>query len=414
MNLDALVARLRFGVPAAVIDLTSALGCYVAAYRLRFEGADFTQFLESALRVFPVMAIACVGTLTALGTYRTREQRLWPLKITAGVVAGSALGFGHVAVLFGLEGQSRQATVAFALMLALTALAWRAAVGLRLRWVHLRSDAPLDALEERGLHHRTMSGGLVLAWRYRHLLRNLVAKDLKLKYRGSVLGFAWSLLNPLVMILVYTFAFRFIMKVPTERYAFFVIVGLLAWNFFAGSVMASTFAIAEGGSFIKSVLFPRVILPLSGVAFNAVQYLLTIVVFLPLLLTWYGVPPGPQMLWFPVFVALQALFISGLALTLSTATAWLRDIRHLVDVGLTVAFWATPIIYEHTLVPEHLRFALLLSPMAPFVRAYQDIFYYQTTPDLSVWLVAISYGVGAFICGVSVFVSYEADFAEQV
>jgi len=414
MNLNVLVARLRFGVPAAALDLAAALGCYITAYRLRFEGSDFTHFLEFSLPVFPVIGIACVGVLAAVGVYRVRAQSLWPLKISAGVVAGSAVGFGAVALIWGLEGQSRQAVVAFTLMLALTALAWRAAIGLRLRWVDLRGDVPPDTLEERGAHHRTMSGGLILAWRYRHLLRNLVAKDLKLKYRGSLLGFAWSLLNPLVMIIVYTFAFTLVMRVQTPRYAFFVLLGLLAWNFFAGAVMGSTGAIAEGGSLIKSVLFPRVILPFSGVAFNAVQYLLTIVVFLPLMLGWYHIPLGPQMLLFPVFLGLQMLFVSGLALILATATAWLRDVRHLVEVGLSVAFWATPILYEESLVPEELRVALLLSPMASFVRAYQDIFFYLTTPDLSVWVVAVAYGIGSFVCGVSVFVSYEGGFAEQV
>lgn len=414
MSLNGLLARLRLGVLAAGVDLVIALGCYVAAYRLRFEGNDFAQFLDSALRVFPVMAVAYIGVMAALGVYRLRGQSLWPLKITAGTVAGAALGFGLVAVMWGIEGRSRQATVGYALMLALAGLAWRAAIGLRLRWVDLQGETPPGTLEERGVHHRTMSGGLLLAWRYRHLLRNLVAKDLKLKYRGSVLGFAWSLLNPLVMILVYTFAFTYVLKVQTERYAFFVLLGLLAWNFFAGAVMGSTGAIAEGGSLIKSVLFPRVILPISGVAFNAVQYLLTVTVFLPLMLGWYHIPLGPQMLLFPIFLGLQMLFVSGLALMLSTATAWLRDVRHLVEVGLSVAFWATPIIYEQTLVPEEFRFALLLSPMASFVRAYQDIFYYLTPPDISVWVVAIAYGIGAFVCGVSVFVSYEGGFAEQV
>lgn len=414
MIFNVSLARLRTGVQAALVDLVVALACYVAAYRLRFEGNDFAQFLDSALRVFPVMALCHVAMLAALGVYRIRGQALWPLKITAGTLAGAAVGFGLVAATASLLGLSRQATVGYALMLSVVGLAWRAAVGLRVRWVHLQGPGAPDALEERGAHHRTMSGGLLLAWRYRHLLRNLVAKDLKLKYRGSVLGFAWSLLNPLVMILVYTFAFQFVLKVQTERYAFFVLIGLLAWNFFAGAVMGSTGAIAEGGSLIKSVLFPRVILPVSGVAFNAVQYLLTVVVFFPLMLAWYGVAPGPQMLVFPIFLTLQILFIAGLALMLSTATAWLRDIRHLVEVGLSVAFWATPIIYEYTLVPEQFRFALLLSPMASFVRAYQDVFFYETMPDLSVWLVAVSYGVGAFICGVSVFVSYEAGFAEQV
>ncbi|MCA1584378.1 MAG: ABC transporter permease [Acidobacteria bacterium] len=404
----------RLGGAALVIDGLAALGCYIASYRLRFDDAEFRHFLAFALRALPAFALAHVGVLAAAGLYRLSGQALWPLKLTLGTVTAAAIAFALVVVTLGEQGQSRQAVVVYALMLTLVCLAWRAAVGLRMRWQALRGDVPPGALEVRGEHHRSMSGGLLLAWRYRHLLRNLVAKDLRLKYRGSILGFAWSLLNPLLMIGVYTFAFTYIMQVGTPRFAFFVLIGLLAWNFFAGAVMGSAAAIADGGSLIKSVLFPRVILPISGVVFNGVQYLLTVAVFLPVMLVWYQVPPGPQMLLFPIFLALQVLFISGLALMLSTATAWLRDVRHLIEVMLGVAFWATPIIYEQSRVPEELRFALLLSPMASFVRAYQDIFYYLTPPDLAVWIVAAAYGIGAFVCGVSVFVAYEGGFAEQV
>ncbi len=414
MSPQSLIGSMRLGWPALAIDLMATILCYVGAYRLRFAESEFAHFLVFALRAWPVMALAHVAMLGALGSYRAGAQRLWPLKITAGTIVAGAAGFALVLVVLGPEGQSRQATVGYVMTLILTGLAWRAAVGLRMRWVALRREGEASELEVRGAHHRSMSGGLLLAWRYRHLLRNLVAKDLKLKYRGSILGFLWSLINPLAMIAVYTFAFTYVMRVGTERYAFFVLLGLLAWNFFASAVMASTGAIAEGGSLIKSVLFPRAILPMSGVFFNLVQYLLTAAVFLPVLLLWYGIPPGPQMLLFPVFLVLQVLFVAGLAFMLSTATTTLRDIRHFVEVGLSIAFWATPIIYEHTLVPEELRFAMLLSPMAAFVRAYQDIFYYLRPPDLSVWLVAVSYGIGAFICGISVFVAYEDGFAEQV
>jgi ABC-type polysaccharide/polyol phosphate export permease len=241
-----------------------------------------------------------------------------------------------------------------------------------------------------------------------------VAKDLKLKYRGSALGFLWSLVHPLVMIGVYTIAFRYVLRVTTDSYALFVLIGILAWTFFASAVIGSTGSIADGGNLIKSVVFPRIILPVSGVAFNLVQYLLSIAVLLPLMGAVYGVRPGSQMLAFPVFLFLQVLFIVGLALLLSTATAFLRDVRHLAEVAVAVLFWATPILYEHTMVPEQFRFALLLSPMASFIRAYQDIFYYLTWPDVSVWLVAVAYALGGLVCGLSVFVAYEDRFPEQV
>lgn len=124
------------------------------------------------------------------------------------------------------------------------------------------------------------------------------------------------------------------------------------------------------------------ILPIANVLFNLAQFLLTILVFLPVLFIAYHVAPGPQMLAFPVFLLLQVLFIIGAPLILSTATTYFRDVQYLVDVALSVTFWMTPILYEYTLVPERFRFALLLTPMAPFIRASQDVLHYHVWPGL--------------------------------
>ena len=146
--------------------------------------------------------------------------------------------------------------------------------------------------------------------------------------------------------------------------------------------------------------------------FHLVQYLLSILVFLPIVLLVYGVAPSSQMLLFPVFLLLQVLFITGLTLALSTASAAFRDIKHLVDVGLSIGFWLTPIIYEPTMVPEQFREVALLAPMTSYIRAYQDIFYYGTWPDPSIWIVASVYAAGAFVCGLSVFLAYESSMPE--
>lgn len=401
-----------FGV---AFDALASAVCHIVAYRLRFDGPEFEHFLALSARAWPIMVALHLGALGALGVYRTQLPKLWPFRLAFGTLIGVVLGFGLAVWTLRLEGISRQATSAYALTLIVGSLAWRAGLALAWRWIELRRPAtPGGQLEVRGEQYQSMSGGLLLGWAYRDLLRNLVAKDLKLKYRGSVLGFLWSLANPLVMIVVYTVAFTYILRVPTDRYAFFVLIGLLAWTFFAGAVLGSMGAITEGGSLIKSVVFPRIILPVSGVVFHLVQYVLSLAVLLPVSLVWYHIPPGPQMLAFPFFLFLQVLFISGLALLLSTATVFVRDVRHLTEIGINVAFWATPIIYEYTLVPEQFRFAGLLSPMASFVRAYQDIFYYLVWPDTSIWLVATAYGIGAFVCGLSVFVAYEDRFPEQI
>jgi ABC-2 type transport system permease protein len=406
---------LRLGWPAALVDLVTASACIVAAYRLRFGGPDFQHFLGIAFPVLLAMVGVHLSALAAVGLYRAHGLRLWPVRLTVGTVLGVLLAVALSAMSENLEGVSRQAVVVYAVLFVIAGMAWRAAVGLQAQRTRQRiAEAMEPGLEVRGAQYQSLGGGLLLTWRYRHLLRNLVARDLKLKYRGSVLGFLWSLLNPLVMIAVYNFAFIHVLKIQTPRYVSFVLIGILSWGFFASSILGSTMSVMASGSLLHSVLFPRVILPIASVLFNLSQFLLTTIVFLPVLFVAYGVVPGPETLAFPIFLLLQVLFIIGAALILSTATAYFRDVQHLVEVGLNVAFWGTPILYEYTLVPERFRFAILLSPMAPFIRAYQDIFHYQVWPDWSVWLLATAYGIGMFVSGLSVFVTYEDSLAEQV
>lgn len=275
-------------------------------------------------------------------------------------------------------------------------------------------SSPDLPLEDRAAGQSSLRETAAAVVRYRHLLRNLVLKDLKLKYRGSVFGFLWSLLNPLVMIVVYTVAFTYILPIRTEGFVFYLMLGILPWTFFAGSLGASTGAIADNGGLVKSVFFPRAILPVSGVLFNLTQFLLTIVVFLPIMLVYYRVTPVAPMLLFPVFLALQAVFIIGLALLLATATAFFRDVKHLVDVALAMLFWMTPIVYELGQVPDRIRGVILLSPMSPYVHAYHEIFYYRQWPDAATWLLAGGYAAGALALGLWIIVRHEARFAELV
>jgi ABC-type polysaccharide/polyol phosphate export permease len=410
-------ARLRVGVPAVLLDLAVAVAAVLVSYRLRFEPAEAAHFLSVGRVALAMVVVSQLGVGLLAGLYSLRGQVMWPVRLVAAAVLGVGLG---VVAAFGSglgEGVSRQAVGSQVALFALGGALWRSAVGLRVRQRRRRELAAqfgADDLVVQGEDLASMTGGIVRVWAYRHLLRNLVAKDLHIKYRGSVLGFAWSILIPLVMIGVYTVAFTYVMDLETPRFVLYLLIGLLAWNFFAGAVSGATESVSSGGALLKSVVFPRAVLPLSVVLFHLSQYVLTLAVFLPVMLLVYRVPLGPQMLLFPVFLALQVVFTTGLALGLSAATALFRDIRHLVDVGIGMLFWATPIIYEMSRVPEQVQFLALLSPAAPFIRAYQDIFYYGAVPDLSIWIVAVAYAFGGFVCGLSVFLAYESRFSEMV
>lgn len=258
---------------------------------------------------------------------------------------------------------------------------------------------------------RTTLAGL---YRYRELLRNLVTKDLKLKYRGSVLGFLWSLGNPLMLIVVYTLAFRYILGIGDDRFVLLLLIGVLAWTFFANSMMMATGSIVDNAALVKSVFFPRAILPTASVLFNLAQYLLTLVVFLPIILTVFRVGPAAPMLLYPVFLLLQVTFTVGIAMLIGAGTAFYRDVRHFVEVALLLLFWMTPIVYRLEQVPARLRPVVFASPMSPYVIAYQRMFYDVRWPETSVWIACIAYAVGALAIGTAVFLSLEDRLVEQV
>lgn len=399
---------------AFTTDAALTVACYLAAYRLRFDSSELANFLPSAVRTLPLVAASQIAALLAFRTYTFRRGRRWFPRLLGGVLVGTAAGAWLTWQLYGFEGISRISFAVDALLLALAAFAWRAVAGV----TRLARAAREERAEGHELEDRTappsVSAGLLGIIRYRELLRNLVLRDLKLKYRGSVFGFFWSLANPLLLVATYTVVFTYILRMRTPGFVFTLLLGLLNWNFFANSAMMSTGSVLDASGLVKSVAFPRAILPVATVLFNLAQFLLTITVFLPIALVFFGVPPSPAMLLVPVLLALQVLFTTGVAFALATATSFFRDVRHIMEIAIGMLFWTTPILYQYGSLPDALRLPILLSPMSSYVVAWQQIFHEGRPPDLAVWLTAVSYAAGAFVLGASAFVSYEDRLSEQV
>jgi len=408
-------SQMRLGWRPALADTLSAVLAMAMAYLLRFGVGEAWHFASAGLAMLALVIVLQVGAAAATGIYRRGGLVMWPIRLSVAALAGALPLILLVTWTDAGAGVSRQALIGQAALFGFITVLWRAFVGLKAHQqlaLEIRQQFGGQALVVQGADVGSMAGALARTWRYRHLLSNLVLKDLKLKYQRSVLGFAWSLLNPLLMICVYTLAFTYVLKVQTPRFVFFLLIGLLSWTFFSNAVSSATEAVTGSGSLLRSVVFPRVVLPFSTVLFALAQYLLTVLVFLPMMLILYQVPVEPRMLLFPVFLVLQVLFICGFSLALAAAAAVFRDMRHLVEVGLGIGFWTTPILYESTMVPEQFRQLMLLGPMTPFIRAYQDIFYYGVAPDLAIWMVATVYAAGMFTCGLSVFLAYEDRFTE--
>jgi ABC-2 type transport system permease protein len=278
----------------------------------------------------------------------------------------------------------------------------------------MRAPASDLNLVDIATRHTSLRANALAIVHYRNLIRQLVLKDLKLKYRGSLLGFVWSLLNPLLMVIVYTIAFKYIIGIRGSGFVSLLLIGVLAWTFFAASATMSAGAIVDNGGLLKTVSFPRAVLPIATVMFNLAQFLLTAVVFLPLLALIYGTSPGAPALLFPVFIVLQLLTTVGVALAVATGTAFFRDLRHLLDILLAMMFWTTPIVYDFRVIPDDWRWPVLLSPMSPYVLAYQDILHHGVWPPAEVWALAVGYAITGSIAGALLFARFQDRFVERI
>jgi ABC-type polysaccharide/polyol phosphate export permease len=395
-----------------LLDAAIAAACYLLAYRVRFAGPRLQNFLPYALTTLPIVVATQITTLVALRVYTADVTWNVMRRLLPGTLIGTGVAAALVWQIHGLTGVSRAAFSADWLLFTSAVAGWR--TGRALWRQQTAPSVSPPAMIDRAAERPTLGGTIVSLVHHRELIKNLVLKDLKLKYRGSVLGFIWSLLSPLVMITVYTLAFTYVIRTAVPGFVYFLLLGLLAWNFFAGAAIMSTGAIIDSGSLMKSVAFPRAILPIATVIFGLTQYVLTAIVFLPLMLIVYGIVPSGPMLLYPVFLSLQVLFTIGVALMLAAGTAFFRDIKHLLDIGLAALFWMTPILYPLTQVHEKLRLFILLSPMSPFIVAYQQIFFYRQWPALTVWVVGLAYSLGAFLLGAWLFLSLEDQLAEQL
>ena len=260
--------------------------------------------------------------------------------------------------------------------------------------------------------------------RYRELIKNLVIRDLKVRYKNSALGILWSLLNPLAMMGVFTVVFTFMMPNNTiDKFPVFVLCALLPWNFFRDSVMSSVASIVNNSSLIKKVYFPREVLPLSVILSNLVNFLLAFVVLFAMLLA-FRVRLTAWALLLPVVILTQLLFVLGLGLMLSTADVFYRDTAMIMDVVMLAWFFVTPVFWDISILPTHRlvfgldlnvhRLTYILNPMASLISTYRVILYQGARPALDFFLRTFLTSLVTLIVGYSVFMRHSQVFAEEV
>lgn len=260
--------------------------------------------------------------------------------------------------------------------------------------------------------------------RYRGLIQSLVARDVKARYRGSVLGFFWSFINPLLLLLVYTFIFAYIMPPPgnIENYALFLFTGILPWTWFSASLLESSSVLITGGNLIKKVMFPAEILPIVTVLSNLVHFLFGLPILVAFLIYFDAPIERAELPWFPVALFVQLLLTLGFALILSALTVHFRDLKDILGNVMTLWFFATPIIYYWKVAPENIRPYLNLNPFTHLAITYQEILFFPADPAAAggppghwKWLLALGVGsVGLFLLGYFLFDRLRDSFAEEV
>lgn len=251
-------------------------------------------------------------------------------------------------------------------------------------------------------------------YQYRALLWSLTVRELRARYRASVLGFLWTFLNPTLNMAVYVVVFGYLMKAQVEHYPYYLFVGLLPWICFASSVIGGASAVTDRRDLLTKVRFPAQVLPATVVLTNLTNYLLSLPLLLGLGLFYGELPSWHLVLFLPVLL-LQTFFTLSVAYLLSSLNVAFRDLQHMVVNLVQMAFFLTPVLWPiEQLDPKLQETVLFGNPMAAVMHAYRAIFYKHTVPDLAPLGVVAVVSLLLFWVAANVFERRREEFAELV
>ena len=248
---------------------------------------------------------------------------------------------------------------------------------------------------------------------YKQMLISTVKKDLRSRYRGSVLGFLWTFINPLMQLVVYSVVFQRLLRSTEDNYAMFVFTGLLPWLYCVSSIQASTTCIVSNSNLVKKIYFPRMILPISVSTTGLINYIFGLVIVFPALII-TGVKLTPFVLLMPVIMAVQYLFVTGLCMMLSAFYVYFRDLEHIVGIVTMVWFYLTPVLYNINIFDGTFKKVLMFNPMTQIIMAYRNVLMYGTYPNATGFLGVTGASIIVFIIGASIFSKLQKNFAEEL
>ena len=251
-------------------------------------------------------------------------------------------------------------------------------------------------------------------WHYRELLWVLTERDIKVRYKQTALGFAWAIIQPVMLMIVFSIFFGHLAKMPADGlpYPIFVYAGLLPWTFFANAITSSAGSLVGSSNLISKVYFPRLVVPLSAAGSGFVDFAIAVVILLAMML-WYGVGWSFNLLLAPLLVAGTIFIALGVGILMSALTVAYRDFRYVIPFLVQLWMFATPVVYPASLVPEGWRWLLFLNPMAGFIEGFRSAFLGRPFDWLAITLSLIV-SVLVFAAGIAYFEKVERQFADII
>jgi len=258
-----------------------------------------------------------------------------------------------------------------------------------------------------------MIKGIKELFRYRELLISLVIRDLKVKYKNSVLGYLWSLLDPLLTVLLFVVVFSIIVRIKVENYPLFLISAVLPWGLLQGSLNGAVISISGNANLVKKVYLPREIFPFSALLANLVNFLLSLVVFIPLIFI-FGVKVSFSLLALPLIILLALILIGGIALLSASLNVFFNDVGFILKFVLNLWFYLSPVFYPVSFVPERFRELYLLNPMAVILSLYRFAILRMPPPGAREILISSAISLSLFVVGYLIFKRTENEMVKRL
>lgn len=259
-----------------------------------------------------------------------------------------------------------------------------------------------------------MIGKIKEIYDYREMIVSMIHRDLRGRYKASVLGFLWTFLNPLFQLFVYTMVFSVIMRANIEDFYIYLFIGLVPWNFFNASLAGGASCVVAQENLIKKIYFPRLVLPITYVTSAFVNMLLTfIIIFVVLIFSGHGIN-FLAICFLPVIFLIEYVFALGMCMLTSALTVYFRDMEYILNIFAMAWMYLSPIMYTTEMVPEDLRPIFKLNPMTAIIEAYHEILYYKMIPQISTLGSAIVWGIVFLFLGIWIFEKLQKKFVEEL